>query len=152
MKKLVFGSLSSLVLLLTVMPAKAEIQPAVVAQSQSTIEQMFRQQRVLTDEMKSLMAQMKVLMAEVKALTAEPSEKPITMGDLYKQQQILAARVDALIGRTRFDTIAPRATTSGSVQEVYQQQVEMMAEMKEMMAEIKRMVTVYRGRVTDLRQ
>jgi hypothetical protein len=35
------------------------------------------------------------------------------------------------------------------VQDVYQQQVVMMAEMKEMMAEMKRMMVVYRGRATD---
>ena len=152
MKRLIYGTLSGLVILSTAMPAKAESPTFVTAQSQATIEQMFRQQRVLTDEIQTMMAQMKIMMAEMKALTSLPPGKSASMTDLYNQQQILIARMDTLIGRTRLDTIAPKTTSSATVQEVYQQQVEMMAEIKEMMTEMKRMITVYRGRVTDPKQ
>jgi len=93
------------------------------------------------------------MMAEMKALTSLPTTKPVTMKDVYQQQQILTAKIDALIGRTRFDVIAPGSEGSPpTVQEVYQQQVSMVAEMKEMMAEMKQMITVYQGRVTDPKQ
>lgn len=159
MKRLAYGVLSSLVILSAVGPAQAETPAFMVAQSESTIERMFQEQRVVTEGMLEMMAQMKVMMAEMKALMASPSGKPVTMNELYKQQQILAARMDALIGRTRLDTIQPKAvssatgaTSSATVQEVQQQQQTMMAEMKEMMAEMKKMITVYRGRATDPRQ
>ena len=152
MKKLVSGALSSLVILSATLPARAEIPTFTVAQSQSTIEQMFRQQRVLTEEIQTMMAEMKTMMAEMKALTALPVGQSATMNDLYKQQQILAMKVDSLIGRTRFDTIQPRTTETVTVQEVHQQQTAMMAEMKEMMAEMKKMIAVYRGRGTEPRQ
>ncbi len=155
MKRLVSGVLSSLLVLSTVVPAKAETPTYVVAQSESTIERMYQEQRVVTEGMLELMAQMKTMMAEMKALTSLPTGKPVTMNDLYKQQQIMAARMDALIGRTRLDTIQPRVSTSApspaTVQEVHQQQQAMMTEMKEMMAEMQQMIAVYRGRATNLR-
>jgi len=152
MKRLIYGTLSSLIILSTVIPVQAEPQSVLTAQSNSTVERMFEQQRVLTEDIQMIMTQMKRMMAEMKVLTSMPSQQMVTMNDVYKQQQLLAARMDALIGRTRFDTIQPRTTGSATIQEVYQQQVDMVAEMKEMMAEMKRMVTVYRGRVTELRQ
>jgi len=59
MKKLIYGMLSGLVIMSAVMPAEAETKPVVVAQSRSTIEQMYKQQRVLTQEIQSLMTQIK---------------------------------------------------------------------------------------------
>ena len=151
MKRLIYGMLSGLVIMSAAMPAKAETQPVIVAQSEGSLEQMYYQQRVLTEEIQSLMTQMKVMMAEMKALSSLPSDKSVTMNDLYKQQQLLDAKVDALIGRTRLDTIAPRTDRSATVQNVYQQQVSMVAEIKEMMAELKQMMAAYRGRATNLR-
>lgn len=155
MKRFAYGVLSSLVILSAVVPAKAETSAFTVAQSESAIERVAQEQRVLTEGMLEVMAQMKVMMAELKTLTSSPTGKPVTMEDVYKQQQMLEARVDALIGRTRLDTIQPRATSpvtnSATIQEVHQQQQAMMAEMKEMMTEMKQMITVYRGRATDLR-
>lgn len=155
MKRFAYGVLSSLVILSAVGPAKAETPAFTVAQSESAIERVAQEQRVLTEGMLEVMAQMKVMMAELKTLTSSPTGKPVTMEDIYKQQQMLEARVDALIGRTRLDTIQPRAispaTNSATIQEVHQQQQAMMAEMKEMMTEMKQMITVYRGRATDLR-
>jgi hypothetical protein len=138
MKRLAYGVLSSLVILSAAVPAKAETQPFMIAQSASTIEQMYQQQRVLTYDIKTMMTQMKAMMAEMKALTASPSGKPVTMNDLYKQQQVLAARMEMLIGQTKYDTIQPTPKDSATVQEVYQQQQMMIAEMKEMMAEMKK--------------
>ncbi|MDX2232212.1 MAG: hypothetical protein NW220_21430 [Leptolyngbyaceae cyanobacterium bins.349] len=151
MKRLIYAALSSLALVSATMPAKANTQSFVIAQSQSTIEQMYKQQRVLTEEIQSLMTQMKIMMAEMKVLTAMPPEKSVTMNDLYKQQQLLSAKVDTLIGRTRLDAIAPRTDTA-TAETIQQQQMGMIAEMKEMMTEMKRMITVHRGRVTDRNQ
>jgi hypothetical protein len=149
---LIYGTLSSLLILSVITPAKADTQPLIVAQSNSTVDEMFRQQRVLKDDIQALMTDLRTMMAEMKALSSLPSGKTATMNDLYKQQQLLAARFDSIVGRTRLDTIQPRATSSASVQEVHQQQVEMLTEMKAMMAEMKRMIAVYRGRVTEPKQ
>jgi hypothetical protein len=142
MKRLAYGVLSSLVILSAAGPVKAETPTFTIAQSESTIAQMYQQQRVLTEDIQTLMAQMKTVMAEMKALTASPSGKSVTMNDLYKQQQVLSARMDMLIGRTRYDTIQPTATipktNSAAVQEVHQQQQAMVAEMKGMMTEMKK--------------
>lgn len=151
MKRLAYGVLSSLLILATTIPVGAEtsttlVQSNTVAQSNSaTIDQMFRQQKVLADEIQALMAQMKTMMAEMKALTALPDGQTPTMADLYKQQQRLITQVEALTNRTKLETIQPRKSTA-TVQDVHQQQVTMMAEMKAMMAEIKSMSEVYRGR------
>jgi hypothetical protein len=149
MKRLTCAAVSSLMVMSFITPVRAESTPAITAQSRSTIEEMFFRQRVLTDELQTLMAQMKMMMAEMNTLTTPPTEKPVTMADLHKQQQLLIARVDSLIGRSRLDTLSPKPATAATVQDVYQQQVVMMAEMKEMMAEMKRMMVVYRGRATD---
>lgn len=149
---MIYGTLSSLLILSVITPAKADTQPLIVAQSNSTVDEMFRQQRVLKDDIQALMTDLRTMMAEMKALSSLPSGKTATMNDLYKQQQLLAARFDSIVGRTRLDTIQPRATSSASVQEVHQQQVEMLTEMKAMMAEMKRMIAVYRGRVTEPKQ
>lgn len=154
MKRLVYGALSSLVILAIAVPGMAETPVTIIAQSESDtiIDRMFYEQRLLREDMRQMMAQMKAMMAEMKATQSMPAGKSVTMNDLYKQQQILAAQVESLINRNRLDTIPPRATTSATVQEVYQQQQTMISELKEMMAEMKKMVAVYRGRVTDLRQ
>jgi hypothetical protein len=142
MKRLTCGILSSLVILSAAGVAKAETPAFVVAQSESTIERMYQEQRVVTEGMLELMAQMKTMMAQMKALTDLPPGKSVTMNDLYKQQQVLSARMDMLIGRTRYDTIQPTATSPkaspATVQSVQQQQQVMMAEMKEMMTEMKK--------------
>ncbi len=142
MKRLACGVLSSLVILSAAIPAKAETPTFTIAQDLTTIEQMYEQQRVLTNDIQTVMTQMKAMMAEMKALTAAPSGKSVTMNDLYKQQQALSARMDLLIGRTRYDTIQPTATspkaTPATVQTVQQQQQVMVAEMKEMMIEMKK--------------
>lgn len=152
MKRLLYGTLSTLLILSVMTPAKANIPPFAIAQSNSTVDEMFRQQRVLKDDIQALMADMKTIIAEMKILSTLPSNKVATMNDLYKQQQLLAARFDSIIGRTRLDTIQPKATSAATVQEVHQQQVEMITEMKAMMAEMKRMIAVYRGRVSEPRQ
>jgi hypothetical protein len=151
MKRLVSGILSSLVILSATIPTQAQTPNFTVAQSESAIEQLSKEQRVVTEGMLELMAQMKTMMAEMKALTAPSSGKPVTMNDLYKQQQVLSTQMDMLIGRTRLDTIQPREARSASVQEVQQQQQVMIAEMKNMMAEMQKMMAVYRGRATNLR-
>lgn len=142
MKRLTCGILSSLVILSTAGVARAETPTFTIAQDLTTIEQMYEQQRVLTNDIQTLMTQMKTVMAEMKALTAAPPGKSVTMNDLYKQQQALSARMDMLIGRTRYDTIQPTATSpkasSATVQSVQQQQQMMIAEMKGMMAEMKK--------------
>ncbi len=125
MKKIAFGVLSSLLVLSAAIPAKAETPAFVVAQSApsiESIEQMYEQQRVVTETMTETMAQMKAMMAEMKALTATPNGKSVTTNDLYRQQQ-----------------------------SIQQQQQAMMTEMKQMMAEMKQMLTVYRGRATNLK-
>jgi hypothetical protein len=122
MKRLATGILSSVLVLSAVVPVKAETPAFVVAQSESTIEQMFREQRVVTEGMLEMMAEMKAMMAEMKALTATPTGKTVTTNDLYRQQQ-----------------------------SVQQQQQTIMAEMKQMMAEMKQMLTIYRGRANNLR-
>lgn len=152
MKRFAYGVLSSLVILSVTVPAKAETPTFMIAQQDSTIQRMFRELRVVTDDMQTMMAQMKTMMTEMKALTSVPAGQTPTMTDLYKQQQILTTQMETLIGRTKFDTIPPRATSTATVQEVYQQQKVMMAEMKVMMAEMKRMMTVFRGRVTEPKQ
>jgi HD superfamily phosphodiesterase len=142
MKRLACGILSSLVILSAAGVAKAEAPTFTIAQDLTTIEQMYEQQRVLTNDIQTLMTQMKTVTAEMKALTASPPGKAVTMSDLYKQQQALSARMDMLIGRTRYDTIQPTATrpkaSLETVQSVQQQQQMMIAEMKEMMAEMKK--------------
>ncbi|PSB24321.1 hypothetical protein [Stenomitos frigidus] len=141
------GVLSSLLILATTVPVGATTPTATVAQSNSSsIEQMFREQKVLTDEIKTLMTQMKAMMAEMKALTSLPEGQAPTMADLYKQQQVILAQVQTL-SQSRFDTLQPRKNTA-TVQEVHQQQVAMMAEMKSMMAEMKAMIEAYRGRAS----
>lgn len=152
MKRLVYGALSSLMILAVATPVMAETPATVIAQSESIVDRMFREQRVLTEEIQTLMTQMKAIMAEVKATNAMSSGKTVTMNDLYKQQQVLAAQVETLIARNRIDTIPPRATSTATVQEVHQQQQAMMAELKDMMTEMKRMVAAYRGRATDRTQ
>lgn len=151
MKRFAYGVLSSLVILSVAVPTKAETPTFMIAQQDSTIQRMFRELRVVTDDMQTMMAQMKTMMAEMKVLTSLPAGQTPTMTDLYKQQQILMTQMETLIGRTKFDTIPPRKSTA-TVQEVYQQQVVMMTEMKAMMAEMKRMMTVFRGRVTEPKQ
>jgi len=141
MKRLACGVLSSLVILSAVVPAKAETPTFRIAEDLTTIEQMYEQQRVLNNDIQTLMTQMKAMMAEMKALTAAPPGKAVTMNDLYKQQQALSARMDMLLSRTKFDTIQPTANSSkassATVQSVQQQQQVMIAEMKKMMAEVK---------------
>jgi hypothetical protein len=109
MKRLTCGILSSLVILSAAGAAKAETPAFVVAQSESTIERMYQEQRVVTEGMLELMAQMKTMMAQMKALTAAPTGKPATTNDMYRLQQ-----------------------------STQQQQQAMMAEMKGMMAEMKK--------------
>ncbi len=149
MKRVAYGILSSLLILSVTVPVGAKTPTAAIAQSNSmTIEQMFREQKVLTDEIQALMAQMKAMMAEIKALTSLPSGQTPTMADLYKQQQVILSRLETL-SQSRFDTISPRkpaATGKATVQDVHQQQQAMMAEMKSMAAEMKQMLEVYRGR------
>jgi TolA-binding protein len=151
MKKLAYGLLSGLLMLAVTVPVGATtptstiVQPTTVAQSNSaTIEQMFREQKVLTDEIQALMAQMKTMMAEMKALTSLPEGQAPTMADLYKQQQVILARLETL-SQSRFDTLVPKKNAA-TVQEVHQQQVAMIADLKTMMAELKTMAEVYRGR------
>jgi hypothetical protein len=66
------------------------------------------------------------------------------MTDLYKQQQVMLAQIMTL-SQSRLDTILPRKNAA-TVQDVYQQQAAIMAEMKTMMAEMKTMMEAYRGR------
>jgi len=150
-RRLTYTLLSSLVILSTAMPAKAETPTFMIAQSNSTIERMFEQQRVLTDDIQTLMAQMKTMMAQMKALTSLPDGQSPTMADLYKQQQILMTRLEAALPRTRLDTIPPRSSAA-TVQAIHEQQTALVAEMKTMMAEMKAMMEVYRGRVTNNRR
>ncbi len=154
MKRLIYGALSSLVIVSTAVPVMAETPVSIVAQTDSDtiIDRMFYEQRILREEIQQMMAQMKAMMAEMKATQAMPAGKNITMNDLYKQQQVLATQVEALVARNRLDTIPPRTTGTATVQEVHQQQQAMISELKTMMAEMKQMVAVYRGRVTDLKQ
>lgn len=151
MKRLTYGILSSLVIFSAAMPVKAETPAFITAQSESTVERMFQQQRVLTEDIQSLMAQMKTVMAQMKALTSVPQGQSPTMADLYKQQQVMATHLETLLAQNRLDTIPPRRVNA-TVQEVYEQQVAMVSEMKTMMAEMKAMVEVYRGRVTSPRR
>lgn len=145
MKKLAYGILSSVLILAATVPVGATTPPTLVAQSSSSrIEQMFRQQRVLTDEIQSMMAQLKTMMAEMKALTSLPEGQTPTMTDVYKQQQVILAKIETL-SQSRFDTLLPR-NKAATVQDVHQQQMAMIAELKTMMAEMKTMLEVYRGR------
>lgn len=145
MRRLIYGVLTSLVIVSAAMPAGAE-PPITIAQQDSTLQQMYRQQRVLTDDMRTIMAQMQTMMAQMKALMSLPEGNP-TMTDLYKQQQVILAQMDRIIGRSRLDTLPPQQSTA-TIQEVYQQQQLMLAEMKGMMAEMQKMIEVYRGRVS----
>ncbi len=151
MKRFAYGVLSSLVILSVTIPAKAETPTFTIAQQDSTIQRMFRELRVVTDDMQTMMAQMKTMMAEMKALTSVPAGKSATTNDLYKQQQVLIGQMDMLIGRTKLDTLLPRTTSTATVQEVQQQQQVMITEMKAMMTEMKAMMAAYRGRATDRR-
>jgi len=145
-RKLTYGVLSSLLILSVTVPARAEIPSSAIAQSnEATIEQMFKEQRVLTNEIQTLMTQVKVLMAEMKALTALPEGQTPTMADLYKQQQLLMAQVQALTAQTRVETLLPRKGAA-TVKEVHEQQVAMIADIKSMMTELKSMIQIYRGR------
>ncbi|MBM0744858.1 hypothetical protein JOY44_25390 (plasmid) [Phormidium sp. CLA17] len=151
MKRLVYGIVSSLIIVSVAVPATAKTPTFVIAQQDATIQRMFRELRVVTEDMQEMMTQMKMMMAEMKALTSVPSGKPTTTNDLYRQQQVLIQQMEILIGRTRLGTIQPRTISTSTVQEVQQQQQVMMTEMKEMMAEMKRMMAAYRGRATDRR-
>lgn len=151
MKRLVYSIAYSLVIVSAAMPAHAETPIFKVAQSDSTIERMFRELRVVTDDMQTMMTQMKMMMAEMKALTSVPAGKSATTNDLYKQQQVLIGQMEILIGRTKLDTLLPRTTSTATVQEVRQQQKVMITEMKSMVAEMKAMMAAYRGRATDRR-
>jgi hypothetical protein len=145
MKRLIYGGLSSLVILLSTVPVQAQTPALVVAQSNSTIERMFREQRAFVGELETIMAEIKIMKAQMKALMALPEGKPATMEDIYKQQQLLSAQMETLLLRNRLNTIPPRTSTA-TMQEVYQQQVAMMDEMKGMMTEMKKMIEIYRGR------
>jgi len=90
-------------------------------------------------------------MAQMKALTSLPNAQSPTMADLYKQQQVMIAKLETTLARTRLDTLPPRSSTA-TVQEVHDQQVAMIAEIKAMMVEMKTMMEVYRGRVTNNRK
>lgn len=151
MRKIVYGIVSSLVIVAAAMPAHAETPSFRIAQEDSSIERMFRELRVVTDDMQTMMTQMKMMMAEMKALTSVPAGKSATTNDLYKQQQVLIGQMEMLIGRTKLDTLLPRTTSKATVQEVQQQQQVMITEMKAMMTEMKAMMAAYRGRATDRR-
>lgn len=145
MKKLAYSVLSGFLILAATVPVQASTPAAIVAQSNSaTIEQMFREQKVLADELQTLMMQAKTMMAEMKVLTSPSEGQAPTMTDLYKQQQVILAQITTL-SQSRSDTILPKKDTA-TVQDVYQQQAAMMAEMKTMMAEMKTMMEAYRGR------
>jgi hypothetical protein len=144
-KKLAYGVLSSLLILAATVPVHATTPAVTIAQSNSAaIEQMFREQKVLADELQTLMTQAKTMMAEMKVLTSPPEGQAPTMTDLYKQQQVMLAQIMTL-SQSRLDTILPRKNAA-TVQDVYQQQAAIMAEMKTMMAEMKTMMEAYRGR------
>ncbi|MBW4578795.1 MAG: hypothetical protein KME42_04370 [Tildeniella nuda ZEHNDER 1965/U140] len=145
MRKLAYGVLSGFIILTTTIPVIAGTPTVTVAQSNSNLERMYREQRVFADEMKTMMAQMKRMMAEMKVLTSAPDGQTPTIADLYKQQQVLIARMETLTNPTKLETLLPRKNAA-TTQEVYQQQVAMMAEMKTMMAEMKTMMELYRGR------
>jgi hypothetical protein len=146
MKRLIYGVLSSLLIVSTTVPAQAKTPTPAIALSNATIERMFREQKVFSEDIETLMTQMKAMMAEMKALTAAPAGQAPTMTDLYKQQQVMQAQIDTLLSRSRFDSLTPRGSTSATVEEVHQQQQAMIAEMKSMMGEMKKMVEIYRGR------
>jgi len=151
MKRLVYGVLSSLLILSATLPAGAQTPTTTIAQSRPSFEQMYREQQVLTDEIKTMMIEMHALIEQMKALTSLPEGQTPTMADLYKQQLMLGARVDALLGQTK---AYPSTSTQGAaiVQDVHQQQVAMMAELKSMMAELKTLAEVYRGRANGFRR
>ena len=146
MKKLAYGVLSSLLILAATVPVQAATPAVTVAQSNNSaaIEQMFREQKVLADELQTLMTQAKTMMAEMKVLTSPSEGQAPTMTDLYKQQQVILAQIMTL-SQSRLDTILPKKNAA-TVQDVYQQQAAIMAEMKTMMAEMKTMMEAYRGR------
>ena len=151
MKRFAYGILSGLLVLAATAPVRAEILASTTAQSNSTIGQMFREQRVLTDEMRTAMMEMKTMMAEMKALTSLPEGQTPTTTDLYKQQQILRSQMEMLLAQTRIDTILSRRN-GATVQGLYQQQVAMLAELKGMMADMKMMIEVQRGRAGKFKQ
>jgi cytochrome c556 len=156
MKRVTYGILSSLLILSVTLPVGAKTPTATIAQSpnSATIEQMYREQKVLSDEIQTLMAEMKAMMAEMKALTSVPEGKTPTMADLYKQQQVILSRLETL-SQSRLDTILPKrsaANGTATAQDVYQQQQAMMTEMKSMMADMKKMLEVYRGRAGVYKQ
>ena len=151
MQRLAYTVLSSLLILATTVPVKAAtptfstIQANTVAQSNAaTIDQMFREQRVLSSELQTMMAQMKTMMAEMKALTSLPQGQTPTMTDLYKQQQVILARLETL-SQSRADTLLS-GKNAATVQDIHQQQMAMMTDLKSMMAELKTLIEVYRGR------
>jgi hypothetical protein len=150
-RKIVYSLVSSLVIVSAAMPAKAETLPFMIAQQDSTIQRMFRELRVVTDDMQTMMTQMKMMMAEMKALTSVSAGKSATTNDLYRQQQVLIGQMEMLIGRTKLDTLLPRTISTVTVQEVHQQQQVMITEIKAMMTEMKAMMAAYRGRATDRR-
>ncbi len=153
MKKLTYGVLSSLLILATAIPSGATTPAPTIAQANSaSIDQMFQEQRVLTGELQTMMAQMKMMMAEMKALTSIPEGQTPTTTDLYKQQQILIAQVETLTNRTKLDTILSPGKRTATVQDVYQQQMAMAADLKAMMAEMKTMLEAYRGRAGAYRR
>ena len=164
MKKLAYSLLSGLLMLATTIPVGATTptttiaqshtiaQPHTIAQANSaTIEQMFREQKVLTDEIQTLMAQMKVMLAEMKALTSLPEGQTPTMADLYKQQQVILTRLETL-SQSRFDTLVPKRSAvtgqgkAATVQDIHRQQQAIIADLKTTMAEMKTLMEVYRGR------
>ncbi len=124
MKKFAYGVLSSLLILAATVPVQATTPAAIVAQSNSaTIEQMFREQKVLADELQTLMRQAKKMMAEMKVLTSPPVGQAPTMTDLYRQQQMILAQITTL-SQSRSDTILPKKNAA-TVQDVHQQQAAM---------------------------
>jgi len=157
MKKLAYGLLSGL-LMLAAIPVGATTPTTTIAQSHTiaqansaTIEQMFQEQKVLTNEIQTLMAQMKAMLAEMKALTSLPEGQTPTMADLYKQQQVILTRLETL-SQSRFDTLVPKRSAvtgqgkAATVQDIHRQQLAIIADLKTMMAEMKTLMEVYRGR------
>lgn len=159
MKRLTYGILSSLLILFATVPVRANTAPIevktaptiTIAQASTlTIEQMYEKQRVLSDELQTMMAELKAMTAELKAVTALPPGKSPTMADLYRQQQVILERLNTL-SQTRIDSVLPRKVTA-TPQDVYQQQQAMLTEMKAMMAEIKQIADVYRGRADQYKK
>ncbi len=158
MKKLAYGLLSGLLLLAATIPVGATTPTTTITQSHTiaqansaTIEQMFQEQKVLTNEIQTLMAQMKAMLAEMKALTSLPEGQTPTMADLYKQQQVILTRLETL-SQSRFDTLVPKRSAvtgqgkAATVQDIHRQQLAIIADLKTMMAEMKTLMEVYRGR------